>query len=149
MSPASGRSHAWDVATGARRRVTDHPVGVIDGTPTLDGERVIWFQDETGAESGLWLVEPFLGGEAARPFLEGVPHGWENGLTQAPGIVAAAMSDRDGFAVYVALGGEPRPRSTARPSRYESAVSTREGSSEEDCRATARCCASSTPSTAI
>ena len=96
--------HAWDVATGARRRVTDHPVGVVDGLPTLDGEGVIWFQDETGDESGSWLVESFFGGEA-RPFLDGVPQGWENGLTQAPGIVAAAISDRDGFAIYVALGG--------------------------------------------
>jgi hypothetical protein len=40
--------HAWDAATGARRRVTDHPVGVVDGTPTLDGDGISWFQDETG-----------------------------------------------------------------------------------------------------
>jgi dipeptidyl aminopeptidase/acylaminoacyl peptidase len=98
--------HAWDVATGARRRVTDHPVGVLDGTPTLDGEAVIWFQDETGDESGRFLVAPFSGGDA-RPFLEGIPHGWDNGLTQAPGIVAAAISDREGFAVYVSVGGAP------------------------------------------
>ena len=28
--------------------VTDHPVGVHGGTPTLDGARVLWFQDESG-----------------------------------------------------------------------------------------------------
>jgi len=98
--------HAWDVESGARRRVTDHPVGVIDGTPTLNGEGVLWFQDETGSESGQWIVEPFSGGES-RPFLENVPTGWSEGLAQAPGVVAAGVSDADGFAVYVSDGGAP------------------------------------------
>jgi acetyl esterase/lipase len=96
--------HAWDVETGARRRVTDHPVGVVDGLTTLDGDGVLWFQDETGAEAGRWLVEPF-GGGAARPFLEGVPVGWNEGLSQAPGVVAAGVSDEHGFAIYVSLDG--------------------------------------------
>ena len=39
-------------ATGARRQVTDDPVGVLEGRPTRDGTGVIWFHDETGAESG-------------------------------------------------------------------------------------------------
>jgi dipeptidyl aminopeptidase/acylaminoacyl peptidase len=98
--------HAWDRRTGSRRRVTDHPVGVIDGTPTLDGEGVLWFQDETGDESGRWFVQPF-GGGASRPFLEGTPVGWTDGLAQAPGIVVAAVSDREGFAVHVAEDGGP------------------------------------------
>ncbi len=96
--------HAWDLTTGERRQVTDHPVGLTDGTPTVDGEGVLWFQDETGDESGRWLVQPFHGG-ATQPFLEGVPHGWSEGLSQAPGIVAAGISDRDGFAIYVSLAG--------------------------------------------
>jgi pimeloyl-ACP methyl ester carboxylesterase len=96
--------HAWDVAAGEHRRVTDHPVGVIDGTPTLDGEGVVWFQDESGDESGRWFVQPFGGGET-RPFLEGVPHGWSEGLAQAQGIVAAGLSDRNGFGVYVSIAG--------------------------------------------
>jgi dipeptidyl aminopeptidase/acylaminoacyl peptidase len=98
--------HAWDRGTGVRRRVTDHPVGVMDGLSTLDGEGVVWFQDETGDESGRWLMQPFAGGEV-RPFVEGLPHGWNEGLAQAPDVVAAAVSDRDGFAVYAAIGGEP------------------------------------------
>src|SRR6186997_833924 len=103
--------HAWDVPSGERRQVTDHPVGVTDGTPTLDGEGVLWFQDETGSEAGRWLVQPFSGGPSdgrtARPFLPGVPQGWSYGLAQAPGIVAAAVGDADGFAVYVTLDGGP------------------------------------------
>ena len=95
---------AWNVASGLRRRVTDHPVGVTDSTPSLDGTGVLWFQDETGDESGAWMVEPFEGGEL-RPFLEGVPRGWSSGLAQAPGIVVAGISDEDGFAVHVSLDG--------------------------------------------
>ena len=98
--------HAWDVTTGDRRQVTDEPVGVIDGTPTLDGEGVLWFQDETGSEAGRWVVQPFAGGET-RPFLEGTPHGWSEGLAQAPGVVAAGISDRSGFGIYISLGGGP------------------------------------------
>src|SRR3989337_1609910 len=98
--------HCLDAVSGKSRRVTDHPVGVTDGTPTLDGSGVLWFADETGAESGRWFVASFTGGEA-RPFLQGVPDGWSDGLAQAPGIVAAAVSGPDGFAVYVSLDGGP------------------------------------------
>lgn len=98
--------HTWAVTTGERRQVTASAVGVIDGFPTYDGEGVVWFEDETGSESGRWLVQPFSGGET-RPFLAGVPDGWSEGLTQAPGIVAAGISDRDGFGIYVAVGDGP------------------------------------------
>jgi dipeptidyl aminopeptidase/acylaminoacyl peptidase len=102
----SWQLHTFDAETGATRQVTAHPVGLVDGTPTLDGEGVLWFQDETGDESGRWFVQPFHGGES-RPFLEGVPHGWSDGLAQAPGIVAAGISDRDGFAIHVSVDGAP------------------------------------------
>lgn len=102
----SWQVHTLDAETGATRQVTEHPVGLIDALPTLDGEGVLWFQDETGDESGQWVVAPFHGGET-RPFLEGVRHGWSDGLAQAPRIVVAAISDRDGFAVHVSLDGAP------------------------------------------
>jgi acetyl esterase/lipase len=98
--------HTWDHATDRRRLVTEHPVGLMDGAPTLDGEGVLWFQDETGDESGRWFVQPFEGGES-RPFLDGVPHGWNEGLAQAPGIVVAVISNRDGFGVYTSVDGKP------------------------------------------
>ncbi len=104
--PGVWQVHAWSLETDLHRQVTDHPVGLLDGTPTLDGEGVLWFQDETGDESGCWYVQPFAGGDS-RPFLEGVPHGWNEGLAQAPGIVVAAISDRDGFAVHVSEDGGP------------------------------------------
>jgi len=97
--------HAWDRAGGLRRQVTSHRVGVVDGTPTLDGAGVLFWQDETGDESGQWYVEPFEGGGAATPFLEGVPHGWNEGFAQATGAVAAGISDRDGFAIFASIDG--------------------------------------------
>jgi acetyl esterase/lipase len=96
--------HAFDTDTDHRRQVTNHPVGLVDAVPALDGEGVLWFQDESGDESGRWHVQPFHGGDTTS-FLDGVPHGWNEGLAQAPGIVAAAISGRDGFAVYVSLDG--------------------------------------------
>jgi pimeloyl-ACP methyl ester carboxylesterase len=116
--------HAWDVSTGERRRVSESAVGVTDGTPTLDGEDVLWFDDETGDESGRWLVQPFAGGET-RPFLEGVPHGWSEGLAQAPGIVALGISSSEGFAIYVVRDGES-PREL-----HRSAQAVRIGSGDE------------------
>src|SRR5919201_5774731 len=116
--------HAWNAATGERRQVTDHPVGLLDGQPTLDGDGVLWFQDETGDESGRWFVQPFGGGET-RPFLEGLPIGWSEGLAQAPGIVAAGISDREGFAIHVSLDGGPAKEV------YRSSASVRIGSVDE------------------
>jgi dienelactone hydrolase len=98
--------HCWDRATGTKRQVTDHPVGVVSGAPTLDGEGVLYWQDETGSEAGQWFIQPFAGGEG-QPFLPGAPQGWNQGFAQAPGVVAAAISDRDGFAVFVSVDGEP------------------------------------------
>ena len=98
--------YAWEPSSGERRQVTESSVGVTDGTPTLDGEGVLWFDDETGDESGRWMVQPFSGGES-QPFLDNVPHGWSNGLAQAPGIVAAGISTRDGFGIHVSLDGAP------------------------------------------
>ncbi|MGH2594539.1 MAG: prolyl oligopeptidase family serine peptidase [Actinomycetota bacterium] len=98
--------HTWDSATGARRKVTDHPVGVVTGSISSDGADALWWQDETGDESGRWFAAPFAGGEP-RPFLDGIPVGWNEGFAQAPGVVAASVSDRDGFAVYVSVDGGP------------------------------------------
>ena len=98
--------HALDLETGFARRVTDHPVGLQVGVPTLAGDGVVWFQDETGAEAGRWLRQPFEGGET-RPFLGDVPLGWSTGLAQAPGIVAAGIATQEGFTVYVSLDGGP------------------------------------------
>lgn len=99
--------HALDVTTGTTRRVSDHPVGVTIGYPGRDGAEVIFWQEDTGDETGRWLAQPWEGGGDER-FLEGLPPGWNEGMAQGPGVVAAAISDATGFGVYVALdGGRP------------------------------------------
>lgn len=97
------QTHVRDLATGLARRVTDHPVGVVDAHASAAGGSVTWWQDETGDESGAWLVQPFHGGET-RPLLRGIPRGWNEGLAETNGTIAAAISDRNGFAIYAATG---------------------------------------------
>jgi dipeptidyl aminopeptidase/acylaminoacyl peptidase len=116
--------YAWEPTSGERRQVTDSSVGVVDGTPTRDGEGILWFEDDTGDESGRWVVQSFAGGET-RAFLKGVPEGWSEGLAQAPGIVVAGISDRDGFAVHVSLDGR------AATELYRSADAVRVGSFDQ------------------
>src|SRR5438034_7130718 len=98
--------YAWDRSSGERRRVTDHPVGAQTGMPTLDGAGVVWFQDETGDESGRWFRQPFDGGPTL-PLFDTLPAAWNEGLAQAPGLTAVAISDRDGFVVHAAPTGDP------------------------------------------
>jgi len=108
--------HTWDVATGETRQVSDHPVGVLEGYASIDGAGVVFWQEDTGDETGRWLQQAFEGG-GNEPFLSGVPIAWHEGLAQAPGIVAAGLSTDDGaFSIYVSADGEPAKeiaRSTA------------------------------------
>jgi dipeptidyl aminopeptidase/acylaminoacyl peptidase len=99
--------HAWDAGTGVRRRISDHPVGVTQGIASLDGSEVLFWQEDTGDETGRWLAQAFEG-DAAEPMFEGVPDGWSDGLALGPGIAVVAIADRDGgFAVFVSLDGAP------------------------------------------
>ena len=106
------QAHVLHLASGEERRVTDDPVGVTDAAPTADGRAVVWFHDETGDESGRYLVAPFDGGEAV-PLLPGVPDGWGGGVALGLHTVVASISTNDGFAVYAKDGGSG-PREIAR-----------------------------------
>jgi len=101
--------HAWDLASGARWRVTDDPIGVPDGAPTADGRGVVWFHDETGDEFGRHLVAPFEGGRGVTLF-PGVPEGWPSGLALGRSVSAVGLGLEDGsFAVWlVPPDGPPR-----------------------------------------
>lgn len=100
------QAYTWDVASGARRRFTDEPVGIIYATMSADGREAIWFSDPTGDESGRWLAVPFEGGEA-RELLPGAPVGWPDGLAVGRRRAVGVIADRDGFALYVSEEGEP------------------------------------------
>lgn len=101
--------HAWDRARDLRRRVTDHPIGVLGSAlPTPDGEGIVWFHDETGSEVGRWVVEPFLGdGRERRSLVEGVPEAWSAGLAMGEGLTVVGTADDEGFGVWLARGGGP------------------------------------------
>jgi len=99
--------YAWDRATGARRQVTDDPIGVADGAVTPDGNGVVWFHDSTGDEVGRWMIEPFDGGEQ-RPLVQGVPDAWTTGLALATdGTIVAGTADDEGYSVYVSIEDVP------------------------------------------
>lgn len=82
-----------------RRRITDHPVGVILGAWSPDASEILWWQDETGDESGRWFAEPFEGGDV-RPLFPEIETGWPEGIAWVPGTLAVGISRKDGFAIY-------------------------------------------------
>jgi dipeptidyl aminopeptidase/acylaminoacyl peptidase len=100
------QAHCWDPTTGIRRKVSDHPVGVVTAFPSLDGAEVVFWQEDTGDETGRWLAQAFQGG-GNEPFVVAAPVGWSDGLAQAPGVVAAGISDRDGFGIHTSVDGAP------------------------------------------
>lgn len=97
---------SWDRSSGARRRLTDEPVGVTLGTISRDGTEAIWFSDKTGDESGRWMAVPLSGGEPREVF-PGAPTGWPEGLVVGRRYAIGAIADREGFAVYASDRGGP------------------------------------------
>ena len=101
--------HAWNRRTGTVRQVTRDPVGVLDGRPTRDGTGVIWFRDETGAETGTYVVAPFDEDAGPEPLLPGLPKGWAEGLAVGTRRTVAAISTEEEYSVWVSEdGGEVR-----------------------------------------
>ncbi len=101
--------HVRDLRTGEGRQLTHEPVGLIYGELSHDGEWAVWHRDLTGDESGTFVAAPFAGGDA-EPFVEGLPHGWDQGLAIGRRRTAAVVSDREGFGVYVSTNGQPAQR---------------------------------------
>lgn len=76
LSNASGtfEVQAWDLKSGAHRRLTDRPEGTgyrVASRLEPSGDRVWWFDDAKGNELGQWVRERFEGGghEAIAPQL--------------------------------------------------------------------------------
>nr|WP_176930159.1 prolyl oligopeptidase family serine peptidase [Actinacidiphila guanduensis] len=94
--------YAWDRATGGRRQVTDRPNGTTDGTLSRDGEWVWWFSDTDGDEFGVWMKQPFEGGEDV-PAAPGLAPSYPAGLALGPGglAVVGRSTDEEGTTVHV------------------------------------------------
>jgi dipeptidyl aminopeptidase/acylaminoacyl peptidase len=109
--------HVVDVDAAVRRRVTDHPVGVISGAWSPDGAEICWWQDETGDESGRWYAQSFEGGES-RLLLPEIDPGWNEGIAWVPGMLAVSISGHDGFAVHVSEDGGVTVKEAARSTEH-------------------------------
>ncbi len=99
--------YAWDRATGEHRQVTDRPNGTTDGALTPDGEEVWWFSDTDGDEFGVWMRQPFKGGqdvEAVPGLAPSFPAGLAIGRDGT--AVVGRSTDEDGTTIHVARRGE-------------------------------------------
>ena len=54
--------HAWDVASGDLRPLTDTPDGELDGVLAPDGSQALYLDDVAGNEVGHLVRVPFAGG---------------------------------------------------------------------------------------
>lgn len=100
--------YSWDRTTGARRQVTDRPNGTTDGTLSRDGAWIWWFSDTDGDEFGVWMRQPFEGGDDA-PAVPGLAPSYPAGLALgADGTAVIGRSTDDMTTIHVAPpGGEP------------------------------------------
>lgn len=98
--------YAWDRTTGERRQATDRPNGTTEGTLSRDGEWVWWFSDTDGDEFGVWMRQPFGGGED-EPATPGLDASYPAGLALgADGTVVIGRStDDEGTSVHVVRPG--------------------------------------------
>ncbi|GGZ13620.1 peptide hydrolase [Streptomyces inusitatus] len=101
--------YAWDRATGGQRQVTDRPSGTTDGVLSPDGSSVWWFSDSDGDEFGIWLRQPFEGGEDV-PAAPGLAPSYSAGLAvgRHGASVVGRSTDEEGTTVHVVReGAEP------------------------------------------
>ena len=96
--------YAWDRGTGASRQVTDREHGTTDGTLSLDGEQVWWFDDSAGDEFGTWKRQPFHGGDDVDA-VPSVPPAYPAGLAIGAGAVVVGCSDDGGSTVWLSRDG--------------------------------------------
>lgn len=108
--------YAWDRATGAQRQVTDRPNGTTDGVLTPDGRWIWWFSDTDGDEFGVWLRQPFHGGEgegddardrADEPATPGLEPSYPAGLALGRDgtAVVGRSTDEEGSTIHVVRPG--------------------------------------------
>ncbi|WP_443077227.1 prolyl oligopeptidase family serine peptidase [Streptomyces sp. SP18CS02] len=98
--------YAWDRDSDSRRQVTDRPNGTTDGTLSPDGRWIWWFSDTDGDEFGVWMRQPFEGGddEPAAPGLEAsYPAGLAIGRDGTS--VVGRSTDEDGSTIHVVRPG--------------------------------------------
>ncbi|MEU9982654.1 prolyl oligopeptidase family serine peptidase [Streptomyces sp. NPDC050856] len=110
VSNASGtyELYAWDRDSGEQRQVTDRPNGTTDGVLSPDGEWIWWFSDTDGDEFGIWMRQPFTGGEDV-PAAPGLEPSYPSGLAMGRDgtAVVGRSTDEDGSTVHLVRPGLP------------------------------------------
>ena len=100
----------------------------------------IWFHDETGAESGSYVIARVRRADVGpEPLIEGLPNGWPEGLAIGRTRTVAGVSTDEGFSVWTAERGgvarqiheHPEPVRLAGGWGLTSAVDRRALSSDE------------------
>jgi dipeptidyl aminopeptidase/acylaminoacyl peptidase len=97
--------YAWDRSTGSHRQVTDRPNGTLISTLSPDGETIWWFADTDGDEFGVWMTQPFAGGEDT-PAVPEVGPAYPAGLEIGDELVAIGRSTDDGSELWLAPRGQ-------------------------------------------
>lgn len=113
--------HAWDVATGHMRQITDAPAGVVFGGISPDGRWIYYHRDQQGNEIGHFVRVPFEGGEP-EDITPDMPLYSSFSLTQSMNgaVLGFSTSTRDGDTQYVmpiAPDGTPGSRRVLHTSR--------------------------------
>ncbi|MEU0716883.1 prolyl oligopeptidase family serine peptidase [Streptomyces lavendulocolor] len=100
--------YAWDRETGGQRQVTDRPNGTTDGVLSPDGEWIWWFSDTDGDEFGVWMRQPFAGGEDV-PAAPGLAASYPGGLAigRDGTAVVGRSTDDEGSTIHVVRPGRP------------------------------------------
>jgi dienelactone hydrolase len=98
--------YAWDRETGAQRQVTDRPNGTTDGVLAPDGEWIWWFKDTDGDEFGIWMRQPFDGGDD-EPAAPGLMPSYPGGLALGRDgtAVVGRSTDEEGSTIHVVRPG--------------------------------------------
>ncbi|MEV6393934.1 prolyl oligopeptidase family serine peptidase [Streptomyces sp. NPDC051907] len=98
--------YAWDRASGEQRQATDRPNGTTDGALSPDGSSIWWFSDTDGDEFGVWMRQPFGGGEDV-PAAPGLEPSYPAGLAigRDGTSVVGRSTDDDGTTVHVVRPG--------------------------------------------
>src|SRR5918996_309561 len=92
--------YAWDRTTDVHRQATDRANGTLIGTLSPDGETIWWFADTDGDEFGVWMTQPFAGGED-RVAVPEVGPAYPAGLEVGRRVVAIGRSTDDGSELWL------------------------------------------------
>ncbi len=104
--PGKMELHAWDVASGELRQVTDRPAGTLFGLISPDGRSVYYLDDVAGNEAGHFVRVPWEGGRTEDVTPELPPYSsFGAEISRAGNLFVATLIDEGGYGlIAVDLG---------------------------------------------